>query len=110
MCRARILCQDKHGDVFRYTIEEPRSIANPYATNNKAVVLHPAQGSREATPSNSNEALSDVTVHSAKDGAKGGKKRCMQHPQGATITIDHDDGNYEKAGSSSIGCVRRGCL
>jgi hypothetical protein len=69
------------------------------------VALRLAQGSREATPSNSKEALSGVAIHSTKDVAKGGKKRCKQHPQGAMATTDHDDGNCKKAGSSGKGLV-----
>jgi hypothetical protein len=48
------------------------------------------------TPSNDKEVSSDVVVHRAKEGVKGGKKRHKQGPQG--ITTDHDDGNDGEAG------------
>jgi hypothetical protein len=63
-------------DVFMYTITELCSITTQYTTNNEVVKLHPAIGSWEVTPSSGKEALSDVTVHDAKKGAKGSKKRC----------------------------------
>jgi hypothetical protein len=64
----------------------------------KAAVLHPEQGSREATPSSGKKAPFDVTVHITKEGVKG-EKRCKQLPQG--ITTDHDDGNNGEAGGSN---------
>jgi hypothetical protein len=36
------------------------------------------------------------------EGAKGDKKRHTRHPQGAMTTTDHDDGEHEKAGGSSM--------
>jgi hypothetical protein len=91
---------NEHGDIFRYTTDEPRSVANPYATSNEAVTLLPTQGSKEVTLSSSKEAPSGVAIHSTKDGIKGGKKRHKQHPQGAMTTTDHNDGNYGKVGGS----------
>jgi hypothetical protein len=96
---------DERVDIFRYTTKEPRSITNPYATDNEAVALHPTQGSKEATASSSNEVSSDVVVHSTKDGTKGGKKRHKQHPHGATTTTDHYDDNCGKVGGSDTGRV-----
>jgi hypothetical protein len=93
--------QDEHSDIFRYTIEELRSITNQYTTSNEVAALHPAQGSREATPRSSKELMSGVAVYSTKVGAKGGKKRHKQYPLGATTTADRDDGSYGKAGGSS---------
>jgi hypothetical protein len=66
-------------------------------------VLHPAQGSREATLSSDKEASLDVAVHRAKEGVEGGKKRCKQWPQ-VTMT-DHNDGNNGEAGGSSVRCI-----
>jgi hypothetical protein len=105
MCHAQNPRPDKWGDIFRYTTEESHSVTNPYATRSEVVTHHPTQGSREATPSSSKEASFNVAVHSAKDGTKGGKKRCNQHPQGPTTMTDHDDGNYGKAGGSGAGRV-----
>jgi hypothetical protein len=68
-------------DIFRYTTEELRSIAAQYATGNETMKLCPTPSSREATSSSSKEASFDVTVHDAKEGTKGGKKRCKQRPQ-----------------------------
>jgi hypothetical protein len=93
--------QDEHIDIFRYTIEELRSITNQYTTSNEVAALHPAQGSREVTPRSSKETMSGVAVYSTKVGAKGGKKRHKQYPLGATTTADRDDGSYGKAGGSS---------
>jgi hypothetical protein len=57
------------------------------------------------TPSSSKKAPSDGVIHSPKSGAKGGRKRHKQHPQGATTMIDHDNGNCGKAGNSSMGHI-----
>jgi hypothetical protein len=65
-----------HSDFFRNTFKEPRSIATQQTTSYKAGMLHPAQGSREVTPSSDNEEPSNVATHGAKEGIKGGKKRC----------------------------------
>jgi hypothetical protein len=35
----------------------------------------------------------------------GGKKRHKQHPQGATTTVDYDDGSGRNACSSGMGCI-----
>jgi hypothetical protein len=78
------------------------SIATPYATSMEATELDPTQGNREATPSSDKEMPFDMAVESAKEGAKGSKKRCKQCPQGATTTTNHDDG---KAGGSGGGCT-----
>jgi hypothetical protein len=95
-------CQDEHGNIFRYTIEEPCSITTPYNTSNEPADHCHTQGSGEVTPTSSKEVPSDVAVHSAKEG---GKKRCKQHPQGSMTTIDHDDNDYGKAGASDVGRV-----
>jgi hypothetical protein len=57
------------------------------------------------TASSGKEAPSDVVIHSAKYGTKGGKKRCKQHPQGATTMTNHDNNNYGKASGSSRRCI-----
>jgi hypothetical protein len=41
-CYARNPRQGEYNDIFRYTIEEPRSVATEYATSNEAAKLHPA--------------------------------------------------------------------
>jgi hypothetical protein len=105
MRRVRNLCQDEHDDVFRYTTEKLHNIANLYITSNKAATICPTQGSREVTTSSGKEASFDLAIQFAKDGAKGDRKRCKQHHQGATTTIDHDDGSYGKAGGSGTGHV-----
>jgi hypothetical protein len=51
------------------------------------------------------EALSDVTVHNAREGIKGSQKRHMQCPQGATNTANYNDYIDEKAGSFGVGRV-----
>jgi hypothetical protein len=67
--------QGGHNDFFRRMFEEPRGIATQHTTSYEVVILHPAQGSREATPSNDKEAPSDVSAHCAQEGVKGGNKR-----------------------------------
>jgi hypothetical protein len=49
--------------------------------------------------------LSDVAVHSTKEGFKGGKKRRKQRPQGDMTMTDHNDGNNGKASGSDVGRV-----
>jgi hypothetical protein len=65
-------------------------------------VLHLAQRSREVTPCSSKEAPSDVAVHNAKEGIKGGKKRCKQRPQGSTMMTNHDNGSNREASNSGV--------
>jgi hypothetical protein len=67
--------------------------------------LHPAPGSREATPSSRKEVLSDVAVHNARDGIKGGKKRRKKCPQGSMTMANCDDNNDGEAGGSGVGHV-----
>jgi hypothetical protein len=57
------------------------------------------------TPSSDKEVPSDVAIHIARDGAKGSKNRCKQHPQGAMTTTNHYDGSYRKEGGSGMGHV-----
>jgi hypothetical protein len=68
-------------DIFRYTTEKLRSITAKYATSNETTKLHPAPSSKEATKSSGKEAPFDVTIHNAKDEAKGSQKRHKQHSQ-----------------------------
>jgi hypothetical protein len=69
--------------------EEPRG-----TTSYDAVMLRPASGSREATPSSDRETPSDITAHSTQEG---GKKRHKQPLQGTTT-----DSNDGKAGDSGM--------
>jgi hypothetical protein len=55
-------------DTAKDTSKELCSIAAQYAINNKATQLHPA-------PSSSWEALPDVIIQDAEEGAKGDKMR-----------------------------------
>jgi hypothetical protein len=68
------------------TFEESRGIFAQHGTSYKATVLCPAQFNREVTPSSGKEAPSNVTIHGAKEGVMGGKKRCKNRPQGTTMT------------------------
>jgi hypothetical protein len=97
--------QDEHSKLFRNTFEESCGISTHHTNSNKVVMLHPAEGSREVTSSGGKESLSDVAIHSAKEGIKGGKKRCKQHPQGTTTTTDHNNGNDGEASGSSVRCI-----
>jgi hypothetical protein len=54
------------------------------------------------TLSSVKEALPDITVHRAKEGIKGDKKRCKQRPQETMTTTDHDDGNEWEAGGFDV--------
>jgi hypothetical protein len=65
-------------------------------------VLRLAQRSREVTPCSSKEVPSDVTVHNAKEGIKGGKKRRNQRPQGSTMMTNHDNSSNGEASNSSV--------
>jgi hypothetical protein len=78
--------QGEHSNFFRNTFREPHGVTTLHATSHKVVMLHPAQGSREAILSSDNEAPPDVIVHRAKEGVKGGKRRSKQHPQETTTT------------------------
>jgi hypothetical protein len=53
-----------------------QAFTTPHATICEAVVLRPAQGCSEATPSNNKKVEPDVAIHRAKEGIKGDKKRC----------------------------------
>jgi hypothetical protein len=64
----------KHGDIFRHTAEELRSVTTQYTTSSEGAEFHLPPGSREVTPSSGREAPSDVTVQSTRDGAEGGKR------------------------------------
>jgi hypothetical protein len=86
-------------------LKEPRGIATQHTTSSEAVMLHPAEASRKATPSSDKEVPSDITAHCAQVAAKGGNKRCMQRPQGTTTTTSHDDGNDWEAGGSGVGRI-----
>jgi hypothetical protein len=94
--------QDEHGDFFRNIFGEPHGVTTPHATNYEAVMLRPAQGSREVTLSSCKEAPPNVAIHYAKEGIKGGKKRCKQHPEETTIKTDHKDDNDGEVGDSSM--------
>jgi hypothetical protein len=61
--------------------EKPHGITTQRTTSYESVMLHPAQGSREVTPSSDKETLSDITTHSIQEGIKGAKKRCKQRLQ-----------------------------
>jgi hypothetical protein len=82
-----------------------RSVANQYTTNSEVHEFHLPLGSREATPSSSKEASSDIAIQSTREGTEGGKRRCKQCPQGAMITTDYGDSNNGKAGKSGMGRV-----
>jgi hypothetical protein len=60
------------------------------------VILHPTQGSKEATLNSDRETLSDITT---QEGNKGRKKRRKQHLQG---TMPMTDGNDSEAGDSDV--------
>jgi hypothetical protein len=85
-CRMRNPCQGEDNDTFRY------------ASSDETTKLCHA-------PSNYKEAPFDIVVQDTKVGAKGGKKRCKQHPQWVATAADYDGGNDEKLGSSSVGHV-----
>jgi hypothetical protein len=92
----------EHSDFCRNTFEAPHNIATQHATSYEPIVLHPAQESREVTPSSGEGASSDVTIDSGREGIKGSKKRCKKRLQGAKTTTDHDDGNDGEACGSSV--------
>jgi hypothetical protein len=54
------------------------------------------------TPCSSKEASSDVAVHNAKEGIKGGKKRRKQCPQGSTMMTNHDNSSNGEASNSGV--------
>jgi hypothetical protein len=60
------------------------------------------------TLSSVREVSSDIAIHSAREGAKGGKKRRNQCPLETTTTTDYNNGNNGKASSSDIGHVMTG--
>jgi hypothetical protein len=96
--RAQNPRQGEHDNLFRYATKELRSITTPYTTNNEMAELHLVPGSREATPSSGKEKPSDVAIHSAKEGAKNGRKSLKHRPQGTTTMTDLDDGDDGKVG------------
>jgi hypothetical protein len=66
---------------------------------------HPAQMSKEATPSSGKEAPSDVAAYCTQDDIKCSNKRRKQRPLGTvTMTSRGDDRGWE-AGSSSMGQI-----
>jgi hypothetical protein len=101
-CYEQSLLHGEHIDFFRNTFEKSCGIATQHATRYEVVVLCPAQGSFELTPSSGKEAPSDVVVHNVKEEDKGSKNRCKQRPQGTMTTTNHDDGNDKEAESSSV--------
>jgi hypothetical protein len=92
----------EHGDSFRGTFEEPCDVATQCTMSYEAIMLCPAQGSREATPSSDKETPSVVVTHCTQEGVKGGGKRHRQHLQGTTTMTIHDDDHNWEAGSSSV--------
>jgi hypothetical protein len=88
------------GDSFRSMFEELRDITTQRATSYEVIMLCPAQGSREVTPSSDKEELSDVVAQCTQEGVKGGGKRCRQCLQ-ETTTI-RDDGHDWEVGSSGV--------
>jgi hypothetical protein len=83
-------------DIFKNTTKEIRSVAAQYSIDNEAVELRPAPGSRAGTPSGGKEAMSDIAVHDAKEGTKGGKKTRKQRPQWVTTVANYNSDNNEK--------------
>jgi hypothetical protein len=73
-------------DFCKNTFGALRSITTQHATSYETVVLCQAQVSGEVTLSSGEGAPSNVSIHSGREGDKGGKKRCMQHLQGAMMT------------------------
>jgi hypothetical protein len=82
-------------DTVKNTTEELRSIATRYTIGKEVAQLHPI-------PSSSEEASPDVVIQYAKEGAKGGKKRCKQHYQETTPVAGDDSGNNKQAGSFGV--------
>jgi hypothetical protein len=65
----------------------PRSVTTQHATSYEAVMLCLAQGSREATTGNYEGAPFHITIHSGREGIKGGKMRFKQCLQGVMTTM-----------------------
>jgi hypothetical protein len=82
-------------NTVRNTTEKLGSVTTQYITSNKVAQLHPA-------PSNNREALFNVTINDAREGAKGGWNRHKQHFQEAATVADDDGGNGKHAGSSGV--------
>jgi hypothetical protein len=78
--------------------EEPHDIATQCTTNYEAIMLRPAQRSREAALSSDMETLFDIAAHDTQEGVKGGKKRHKQHLEGTTTTTDGNDGGVGGSG------------
>jgi hypothetical protein len=87
-----------NNDIFRYTIEELRSVTTTYTTSSEAARFHHPPGSREATPSCGRELPSDVAIHSTREGTEGDKRRRKKRPQGATTMADYDDSDNREGG------------
>jgi hypothetical protein len=87
------------------TFEEPRDITTQHTTNYKAVMHHPTQTSREATPSSGKEAPSDIATYYALDGNKGSNKRRKQCPLGTATNTSRCKDRGCVAGGSSLGQV-----
>jgi hypothetical protein len=98
---ARSPLQGERSNFFRDTFWEPHGIATLHATNHEAIMLCPAQGSREALPSSDKEAPPDITIHCTNEGIKCGKKRSKQRPQKTMTTTDHN----REAGGSGVRCI-----
>jgi hypothetical protein len=84
--------------TIRNTTEELCNIPTQNTASNKATQLHSA-------PSDSGEASFDVAIQDAREGTKGGRKRCQQDLQEAAILVDGDSGNGMQAGSSGMVCI-----
>jgi hypothetical protein len=85
--------QGEHSNFCRNTSKALRSVTTQHATSYEVVMLHLAQGNREATSSSGERASSNIAIHSSREGVKGGRKRRRQCLQGATTTTNHDNGN-----------------
>jgi hypothetical protein len=64
----------EHSDFCRNTFKAPHSIFTQHTTSYDVVMVLPAQGSKEATPSSSEGASSDVTIHIGREGGKRRRK------------------------------------
>jgi hypothetical protein len=89
--------------LFHYDPKDLHSITTPYAASDAMAKLLPAPSNKEATPSSYKEAPSDIAVQDAKEGAKGGKKRCKQRPEWVTTAANYDGGNDEKQAAPAWG-------
>jgi hypothetical protein len=78
---ARSPLQGEHNDFFRNTFEEPHDVATPACHQLHCSRASPSPGKQGGDLDSGKEAPSDVAIHRAKDGIKGGKKRRRQRPQ-----------------------------